>query len=136
MIAVVTYDDSHFAGLDALWHEAFPDDPPRNRAGQAVPAKLAEQPELLFVAVEGDTVVGSIMAGYDGHRGWLYSVAVSKNRRGEGIGRQLVAHAEHALRERGCIKVNLQVREGNPVAGFYQALGYEIEPRTSMGKEI
>lgn len=75
---IVTYRDEHFEGLDALWREAFPDDPPRNRAAEAVPAKLAAQPELLFVALNGDEVIGSIMAGYDGHRGWLYSVAVSK----------------------------------------------------------
>jgi len=133
---IVTYRDDQFAGLDALWREVFPNDPPRNRAAQSVPAKLAEQPDLLFVAVDGDAVIGSIMAGYDGHRGWLYAVAVSKVRQGEGIGRALVAHAEQALRDKGCIKVNLQVREGNPVAGFYEKLGYEIEPRTSMGKSL
>lgn len=133
---IVTYRDEHFEGLDALWREAFPNDPPRNGAAQSVPAKLAEQPDLLFVALDGDTVIGSIMAGYDGHRGWLYAVAVSKARQGEGIGSVLVAHAEQALRAKGCIKVNLQVREGNPVAGFYEKIGYEIEPRTSMGKSI
>jgi ribosomal protein S18 acetylase RimI-like enzyme len=133
---VLTYRDEHFAGLDALWREAFPDDPPRNRAAQSVPAKLTEQPDLLFVAVDGEAVIGSIMAGYDGHRGWLYAVAVSKARQGEGIGRALVAHAEQALRAKSCIKVNLQVREGNPAAGFYEKLGYEVEPRTSMGKSI
>ena len=133
---IVIYRTEHFAGLDSLWREAFPADPARNRAEFAVPAKLAEQPELLFVAVDGNVVVGSIMAGYDGHRGWLYGVAVRQARRGEGIGRQLVIHAEDALRERGCCKVNLQVREGNPVTGFYEAVGYEVEPRTSMGKTI
>lgn len=134
--AIVTYADAHFTGLDALWREAFPDDPPRNRAGVAVPAKLAEQPELLFVAVDAEAVIGSIMAGYDGHRGWLYAVAVLASRRGEGIGRALVEHAEAALRQRGCCKVNLQVREGNPVTGFYEELGYAVEPRTSMGKAL
>jgi len=133
---VVTYRDEHFAGLDALWREAFPDDPPRNRAAVSVPAKLAEQPDLLFVAVDGDEVIGSIMADYGGHRGWLYSVAVSRARQGEGIGRALVEHAEAALKARGCLKVNLQVREGNPVTGFYAKLGYEMEPRTDMGKLI
>lgn len=137
MTRIATYRDEHFAGLDALWREAFPDDPPRNRAENAVPAKLAEQPELLFVALGDDKgVIGSIMAGYDGHRGWLYAVAVSKAQRGTGVGRALVAHAEQALKARGCEKVNLQVRTGNPVVGFYEELGYEVEPRTSMGREI
>ena len=130
------YVPTNFEGLKALWEEAFPEDPQRNRAEYAVPAKLAEQPELLFVAVDGGTVIGSIMAGYDGHRGWLYSVAVKSDRKGEGLGRALVAHAEGALKARGCLKVNLQVRTGNPVVGFYERLGYATEPRTSMGKEI
>jgi len=130
------YSPANFAGLKALWEEAFPDDPPRNRAEHAIPAKLAEQPELLFVAVDEGAVIGSIMAGYDGHRGWLYSVAVKYDREGEGVGRALVAHAEDALKARGCLKVNLQVRDGNPVVGFYERLGYTVEPRTSMGKEI
>ena len=137
MTRIATFRDEHFSGLDALWQEAFPDDPPRNRADAAVPAELAEQPELLFVALGPDeAVIGSIMAGYDGHRGWLYAVAVRKAWRGTGIGRDLVAHAEKALKARGCEKVNLQVRDGNPVIGFYQELGYAVEPRTSMGRQI
>ena len=134
MIRIATYAPEHFAGLDSLWREAFPDDPPRNRAELSVPAKLAEQPELLFVALDSDAVIGSIMAGYDGHRGWLYAVAVARARRGERIGQALVAHAEAALRDRGCRKVNLQVREGNPATGFYERLA--VEPRISMGKTL
>lgn len=136
MTQITTYSDEHFAGVDALWRQAFPDDPPRNRAELAIPAKLAEQPDLLFVAVDGDEVIGSVMAGYDGHRGWLYAVAVCQSHQGSGVGRALVNHAEAALKGRGCLKVNLQVREGNPVAGFYAGLGYEVEPRISMGKVL
>lgn len=76
------------------------------------------------------------MAGYDGHRGWLYAVAVCQSHQGSGVGRALVNHAEAALKGRGCLKVNLQVREGNPVAGFYAGLGYEVEPHISMGKVL
>lgn len=72
------YETSDFDGVKSLWDEAFPNDPPWNRAEAAIPAKLAFQPELFFVAVEGGQVVGSAMAGYDGHRGWLYSVAVRR----------------------------------------------------------
>lgn len=133
---IETYQDEHFEGLKALWEECFPNDPPRNRAEVSIPAKLAEQPELLFVALDQGRIVGSIMAGYDGHRGYLYSVAVAIARQKEGLGRALVAHAEQALKQRGCIKINLQVREGNPVEGFYGKLGYEVEPRTDMAKMI
>ena len=138
MINVVTYEARHFDGVDELWQTVFPDDPPRNRAAPAIPAKLALNDGLLFVAEdETGTVVGTIMAGWDGHRGWLYAVAVSPNERRKGLGRKLVSTASDALKKRGCGKVNLQIRAGNEeVAQFYESCGFSIEPRTSMGRAI
>lgn len=81
--------------------------PARNQAAAAIPQKLAAQSDLLFVALDGETVIGSIMAGYDGHRGWLYAVAVMQNFQLQGLGRKLVAHAEEELKKLGCNKVNL-----------------------------
>lgn len=133
---IETYQDHHFAGVKALWEAVFPNDPPYNRAEVSIPAKLLEQPELFFVAMDEGEVVGTVMAGYDGHRGWLHTVAVARSHRHGGIGGKLVNHAVEALKARGCIKVNLQVREGNPVTGFYEKLGFEVEPRTSMGRRI
>ncbi|HEX5859663.1 MAG TPA: GNAT family acetyltransferase [Microbacterium sp.] len=99
--------------------------------------KLSVQPELFFVAVDRDEVVGSVMAGYDGHRGWLYYLASSPQRRGEGIARALVAAAEDALLELGCPKVQLMVRPDNEdVLGFYDALGYERFATTTTGKRL
>jgi len=116
-----------------LWKTVFADDPPHNDPDAVVSAKLKVD-ELLFVAVEQGTLIGTVMAGYDGHRGWLYSVAVDPQRQGGGIGRQLVEHAVAALRGRGCIKVNLQVRSGNSaVVAFYRRLGFAVEDRVSMG---
>ena len=129
------YQAADFNGLDALWREAFPDDPPRNRAAQSVPAKLALNDDLLFVAVEDDQVLGSIMAGYDGHRGWLYSVAVRQDAKRRGIGTGLVQTAEAALRRLGCPKINLQVRSTNAaVIAFYKGLGFSVEDHISMGR--
>jgi ribosomal protein S18 acetylase RimI-like enzyme len=129
------YQAADFDGLDALWREAFPDDPPRNRAAQSVPAKLALNDDLLFVAVEDDQIVSSIMAGYDGHRGWLYSVAVRQDAKRRGIGTALVQTAEAALRRLGCAKINLQVRSTNaPVIAFYKGLGFSVEDHISMGR--
>lgn len=92
---------------------------------------------LFFVATRGSAVIGTILAGYDGHRGWLYSVAVDPSHRMNGVGTALVRHAERALTERGCMKINLQVLADNePVAGFYRSLGYGVEQRISMGKRI
>jgi ribosomal protein S18 acetylase RimI-like enzyme len=134
---IEAYRCEHFDGVRALWEEAFPNDPPRNRAEVAIPAKLAVQPELLLVAVDDGHVVGTAMAGYDGHRGWLYSVAVKQSHRRAGIGTLLVREAERRLGQLGCIKLNLQVRAENvSVSAFYRSLGYEVEERVSMGKRL
>lgn len=134
---IVTYSSEHFDAVDQLWREAFPDDPPSNRADVAIPAKLAAQPELFLVALDGDRVVGTTMAGYDGHRGWLYAVAVRRSDRRVGIGAKLVAEAERRLGALGCTKVNLQVRSTNAeVVAFYRELGYAVEERVSLGKRL
>ena len=136
-IQVSTYDASHFGGVELLWRDAFPDDPPWNAAAVAIPAKLAVQPDAFLVASDGDLVIGSIMAGYDGHRGWLYALAVLTSHRGRGVGRALVREAERRLLSMGCGKVNLQVRASNPgVVAFYARLGYATEERVSMGKRL
>jgi ribosomal protein S18 acetylase RimI-like enzyme len=134
---VAPYSSRHFEGVKTLWQQSFPDDPPWNQAEVAIPAKLAVQPELFLVAVDGDLVVGSIMAGYDGHRGWLYAVAVLNSRCRQGVGTALVRAAEARLRSIGCSKINLQVRSTNATAvEFYRQLGYLIEERISMGKRL
>lgn len=129
------YTDEDFAGVDALWMAVFPNDPERNRARISIPKKLAQQPELFFVAEDGGRIVGTTMAGYDGHRGWLYSVAVAPSHRRKGLGERLVRTAQDALHDMGCIKVNLQIRTGNEaVAGFYRALGFATDEVISMGQ--
>ena len=137
-MTVVVYRPEPFAGVKALWKACFPDDPPRNRAEAAIPAKLAQNDGLFFVAEGPDGAVqGTVMAGYDGHRGWLYSVAVNPRLRHRGIGRALVEHACAELAVRGCGKVNLQVRDGNEAAAaFYEELGFVREPRISFGRAL
>jgi ribosomal protein S18 acetylase RimI-like enzyme len=79
--------------------------------------------------------VGTVMGGYDGHRGWIYTLAVDPAYRRRGIATALVRQVEGLLAERGCLKVNLQVLASNPqTVGFYQKLGYSVEERVSMGK--
>ena len=130
-----TYHDR--VGVIALWEQVFPDDPPHNAPSLVFDAKLAMNDGLLFVATDADTVVGTVMAGYDGHRGWLYAVAVLPSWRRRGIGTALTRHAVAALRTVGCSKVNLQVRAANrAVVGFYASLGFAIEERVSMGMHI
>ncbi|MGX5217711.1 GNAT family acetyltransferase [Pseudomonas sp. S9] len=130
-------DHLHRQAVITLWQATFGDMTGHNEPGLAINTKLQMADGLFFVALAGDAVVGTVLAGYDGHRGWLYSVAVDPQRQRQGIGAQLVKHAEHALAERGCMKINLQVVEANArVSAFYEALGYSIEPRISMGKRV
>jgi ribosomal protein S18 acetylase RimI-like enzyme len=82
----------------ALWREVLPDTAPHNEPGQVIRQKRAFERDLLFVA---GIVVGTVMGGYDGHRGWLYSVAVRPEHRRAGIGAALVHRLERALAERG-----------------------------------
>ena len=130
-------DRQHRAQVVALWQEAFGYDTAHNLPTLVIDKKLAVNDGLFFVATDKKTVVGTILAGYDGHRGWLYSVAVHADYRRHGLGSSLVRHAEQALTALGCMKINLQITGGNDaVVGFYEALGYGVEPRISMGKKI
>lgn len=127
-----TLDDKD--ALICLWERVFPDAAPHNQPSRVIEEKLAVD-DLIFIAEERGQILGACQAGYDGHRGWLYGVAVSPEHRRRGIGTRLVDTAVEALRGRGCRKVNLQIRSGNSaVAAFYQTLGFEVEDRVSMGR--
>jgi ribosomal protein S18 acetylase RimI-like enzyme len=129
------YEEADEAAVAALWREVFPDEPAHNVPEEVIARKLGVQRELFFVAVEGGGVVGTAMAGYDGHRGWVYAVAVKPSHRRRGVGAALMARVEEGLRAAGCPKLNLQVRASNRQAvAFYERLGYAVEDRVSMGK--
>lgn len=120
----------------ALWREAGLTRP-WNDPYQDIARKLTVQPELFLVAHDGDAIVGSVMAGFDGHRGWLYYLATASTRRGEGIARRLVETAEEGLRALGCPKVELMVRPENiAVHEFYARLGYEPFDTWITGKRL
>jgi ribosomal protein S18 acetylase RimI-like enzyme len=119
-----------------LWRSVFPDDPPWNDAAELIRRKLTVQPDLLLVACRERDVVGAVMAGFDGVRGWIHHLAVRPDSRHLGIGSRLLAAAEAGLRALGCPKVNLQVRATNPVIAFYETNGYRLEERASMGKRL
>lgn len=130
------YEQGDRDRLIYLWRQVFPDDPPHNEPSKVLESKLMVD-DLVFVAVDGDDIIGGCIAGYDGHRGWLYSVAVAKEHRRRGVGEELVNCAVKSLAELGCIKVNLQVRSTNAaVVAFYKALGFDVEERISMGKRV
>src|SRR6187200_2526659 len=130
-------DAAHRTQVIALWETVFGYDTAHNRPGLVIDKKVAMDDSLFFVAVAGSNVVGTIMTGYDGHRGWIYALAVAPAHRRRGIGSRLLSHAEDALTRQGCVKINLQILEGNEsVAAFYSSLGYSAEKRINMGKRI
>lgn len=89
----------------------------------------------VLVGLDEERIIGTVMVGHDGHRGWLYYVACLTGRRRAGVGREMVASAEEWLRTRGVVKVQLMVRETNAqVTGFYERLGFEFMPRIAMSK--
>jgi ribosomal protein S18 acetylase RimI-like enzyme len=137
------FQDSDTEPVVALWHEAGLTRP-WNDPYLDIARKRTVQPELFLVAAPatpedpgGATVIGTVMAGYDGHRGWLYYLATAESARGRGVARSLVQEAERLLEAMGCPKVQLMVREGNEaVLGFYDALGYERFTVANTGKRL
>lgn len=99
-------------------------------------ARRTPQAEI-FVAVEDGAVVASVLCGSDGHRGWVYYLAVSPDRRTAGLGRHIMVHGEAWLRALGIAKVELMIRpENDAVRAFYEALGYAVEDRIVMSRWI
>ena len=130
---------------------------PWNDPRADIARSLSAQPELFLVAecepaatagpgsgssagagiCDGTTLVGTVMAGFDGHRGWMYYLATAQALRGSGIGRALVAEVERRLEALGCPKAQLMVRSENSAAvGFYTALGYEANDVIVLGKRL
>ena len=134
--AVRAYRDEDRAAVVEVWRSAGLvrswNDPHKD-----LERKLAADPEGLLVAVEDGVVVGTVMAGYEGHRGWIQYLGVLPHRQRSGVGRILVEAAIGSLRARGCPKVNLQVRRTNrPVAEFYARLGFVEDDVLSMGLRL
>jgi ribosomal protein S18 acetylase RimI-like enzyme len=133
------YTENDEQAVIALWREVFPAAPAWNNPAEDIRRKLAVQRDLFLVAARGSELVGTAMGGYDGHRGWVYYVAVSPRYRRQGIGTALLLALEEALARLGCPKVNLQVRAASgseEIVAFYRQLGYHVEERISMGKRL
>jgi ribosomal protein S18 acetylase RimI-like enzyme len=110
---------------------------PRNDPAKDIQRKLADSPELFLVAEAAGKIVGAVMAGYEGHRGWINYLAVDPACRRRGLGRQLMAAAETKLRALGCPKINLQVRRTNTeIIEFYKRIGFAEDPLVSLGKRL
>ena len=110
---------------------------PWNDPRRDIARKLQVQRELFMVGEKEGRVVAVMMAGYEGHRGWVNYLAVDPELQGQGLGRQMMAEAERRLFELGCPKVQLQVRTHNAAAvAFYRRLGYTTNDVVDLGKRL
>ncbi len=129
------YKTSDKDSVVSLWKKVFNPQKPYNDPEIVIDMKTKQNDGLFFVAEENNQIIGTIIAGFDGHRGWLYSLAVHQQHRRKGIGTQLVKKAIHELKKLGCLKVNLQINSDNSeVVGFYKKNGFLLEDRISLGK--
>ncbi len=131
-----TYRPSDHDALVSLWSRCGLLRP-WNDPSRDIQRKLAHDPDGLLVIEADDRLAGAVLAGYDGHRGWVNYLAVDPAYQGQGLGRLLMDQAERRLLAAGCPKVNLQVRTSNEDAvAFYRHLGYSVDDVVSMGKRL
>jgi len=110
---------------------------PWNNPKTDIERKLTQNPELFFVGEKDGKLLATCMAGYDGHRGWVYYLAVHSGHRKDGIATALMQHAEESLKAIGCPKIELMVRSKNKgVIGFYDSIGYKEEPVVVLSKRL
>lgn len=135
-IEIRLYHDGDEAAVIGLW-QACGLVTPWNHPRADIARKCADSADLFFVGLAENRVIASCMAGYDGHRGWIYYLAVAADWRRSGVARAMIAHAEDRLRERGCPKIDLMVRQKNrEVIAFYHAIGYTDDPVTVLSKRL
>jgi len=110
---------------------------PWNNPHKDIARKLQVQPELFLVGILDNSLIATVMGGYEGHRGWINYLAVHPDFQGKGYGQEIMNSVETGLREMGCPKINLQIRRGNDkTASFYQKLGFTSDHVVSMGKRL
>jgi ribosomal protein S18 acetylase RimI-like enzyme len=115
------------SGLLRPWNDPIKD----------IQRKVAEQPELFLVGESEAAVVATAMVGYEGHRGWIYYMAVAPDKQGHALGGRMIRAAEDMLLARGCPKVCLMVRTSNTgVIDFYRKQGYEVDDVVAMAKRL
>ena len=131
-----SYQASDESAVIDLWHRCNLV-VPQNDPQKDIEMKCKVQADLFFVGTINNCIVATVMAGYDGHRGWIYYLAVDADYRQQRIGRRMMEKAESALKMRGCPKINLQVRTSNrAVISFYERLGFSNDNVIGLGKKL
>ncbi len=136
MTAIAPLREEDASAAVALWEACGLTRPWNDASADFALALSSPGSALLGTRDAGGTLIGTVMVGFDGHRGWLYYLAVEKRHQGEGLGRALVHAAEAWLRERGAPAVRRMVRQGHAASGFYTALGYAPKDVIVMGKRL
>ena len=130
------YQDGDESAMIELWRECGLVVPWNNPLAD-IARKMADSPELFFTGRIGGKLVASCMAGYDGHRGWIYYLAVTGPQQRKGLAAKLVAHVEAQLIALGCPKLELMVRDTNrEVIAFYEAIGFNLDPVRVLSKRL
>lgn len=136
ILVVRPYATSDEAAIVTLW-QACQLTRSWNNPISDIARKLSVQPENFLVGTLKGHLIASVMAGFDGHRGWINYLAVSPACQGQHYGQQMMQAVEHRLQAMGCPKINLQIRTGNiDAVAFYQAIGYQTDDVISMGKRL
>jgi ribosomal protein S18 acetylase RimI-like enzyme len=136
MRIIRTFRPDDTAAVISLW-QACELTRPWNNPELDIQRKLSVNDDLFLVADDDGQIVGSIMGGYEGHRGWINYLAVDPSVQKRGMGRELMDAIERRLLDKGCPKINLQVRAGNDaVVAFYEAIGYSDDKCISFGKRL
>tara|TARA_R110002167_G_scaffold192921_5_gene395538 strand:+ start:152 stop:562 length:411 start_codon:yes stop_codon:yes gene_type:complete len=135
-MTIAPMEDGDAAAIIALWQTCGLTRPWNDPDRDLSLARDAAGSTIL-VARDGDRICGSVMTGFDGHRGWVYYLAVHPEVQRRGVGRALMAAAERWLADRGAPKIQLMVREDNADAiGFYEALGLARQPVVTLGRRL
>ena len=137
-LKIRAYEPQDRDQLITLLKEAFPDDPPWNAPHRLIDDKLNHSPQGLLVGITGNnTLASAILAGYDGHRGWINTLCVLQSHRGQGFGKAMIEAALAQLKKEGAVKINLQIRGDNTgLHRYYESLGFVTEDRISMGIKL
>ena len=126
---------SEYAEAVALWHEVGLTRPWNDP--EADLQRAADGPSSAVLGAFDHGLVGTVMVGHDGHRGWVYYLASKPQRRGEGIGKALMVASEAWLQDRGMPKIQFMVRTDNTgVLAFYDHLGYERQDVLVIGRRF
>lgn len=130
------YQDSDTDEILSLWSQCGLINP-QNDPVKDIQRKLLVNPDLFLVGSNERGLLATVMGGYEGHRGWINYLAVQPSERRKGYGQQIMVAVELRLKDKGCPKINLQIRDSNAaVAAFYRALGYGDDNVLSLGKRL